>query len=165
MCLYSYNFGRTISMPFFSEGFKPISIYDYLKKNMEINLHTLMLLDIQMENKLNSNEIDYYTSQINLEFENKQTLNSLFFNNNKFMTANIAIKQLLILENLTKYKLLNNESKIFVICRFSTNSQNIIFDSIKNLKNIDFGLPMHSIIIPANIDKVESSLINKLFKN
>ncbi|KAF7700552.1 putative diphthine methyl ester synthase [Cucumispora dikerogammari] len=161
--LYSYNFGRTISLPFFSKGFQPTSIYDYLRNNKKVGLHTLVLLDIQMENELNSYELEKYI--LNTEAEDYAT-NKYFLDkkNNKFMRANTAIEQLLTLEKLTGYSLLDEDTKLFVICRFATKTENIIFDSIKNLRMRDFGSPLHSLIIPGKIDEIEKSIIEKLFK-
>lgn len=157
--LYSYNFGRTISLPYFFPGFQPTSIYDYLKKNKEIGLHTLVLLDIQMENKLNTENFDEYISKSdkNLD-ENLFSLNK----NHKFMTINEAIEQLIVLEKLTKYNLLTEDSKIFAICRFATKSEKIFFDKIENLRKMDFGAPLHSLIIPGKIDHIEEELIEKI---
>jgi len=44
--LQHYKFGRTISIPFPQENFFPTSAYDFLARNMEMGLHTLVLLDI-----------------------------------------------------------------------------------------------------------------------
>jgi diphthine synthase len=44
--LQIYKFGRTASLPFPKEGFFPTSPYDIVKENLENDLHTLILLDI-----------------------------------------------------------------------------------------------------------------------
>lgn len=44
--LHIYKFGKTTSLPFPKEKFFPTSPYDVLKKNLENELHTLILLDI-----------------------------------------------------------------------------------------------------------------------
>jgi diphthine synthase len=45
--LHIYKFGKTTSLPFPKEKFFPTSPYDVLKKNLENELHTLILLDIE----------------------------------------------------------------------------------------------------------------------
>ncbi len=40
-----YRFGQIVTIARFSEHYKPISFYDTIKKNMENNLHTILLLD------------------------------------------------------------------------------------------------------------------------
>jgi diphthine synthase len=49
--LQSYKFGRTITIPATLEGEFPESIYLALKSNLESGLHTLLLLEIDVENK------------------------------------------------------------------------------------------------------------------
>ena len=42
--LQLYNFGQTISIPFFTDTWRPDSFYDRIKENRTIGLHTLCLL-------------------------------------------------------------------------------------------------------------------------
>jgi diphthine synthase len=49
--LETYKFGRTTSIVFQTENYKPDSFYEVIKRNYENNLHTLCLLDIDYENK------------------------------------------------------------------------------------------------------------------
>ena len=44
-----YRFGEIISIPFFTENWRPYSFYDKIKQNSERNLHTLCLLDIKVK--------------------------------------------------------------------------------------------------------------------
>ncbi|MEM2139295.1 MAG: diphthine synthase [Candidatus Woesearchaeota archaeon] len=44
-----YKYGKTTSMPFFENNFKPESPYDAVKENLERGLHTLVLLDIKKD--------------------------------------------------------------------------------------------------------------------
>jgi diphthine synthase len=44
-----YRFGEIISIPFFTETWRPSSFYDKIKENSERNLHTLCLLDIKVK--------------------------------------------------------------------------------------------------------------------
>lgn len=45
--LMHYRFGPPVSLPFVSEKFFPLSVYDKIKRNMDMNLHTLLLLDLR----------------------------------------------------------------------------------------------------------------------
>ncbi|KAI4292072.1 diphthine methyl ester synthase [Pancytospora philotis] len=47
--LYSYSFGRTVSIPYFTETWRPMSFYDYIRTNWTNGLHTLCLLDIKTD--------------------------------------------------------------------------------------------------------------------
>uniref|UniRef100_A0A8D8S4T6 diphthine methyl ester synthase n=1 Tax=Cacopsylla melanoneura TaxID=428564 RepID=A0A8D8S4T6_9HEMI len=47
--LQLYNFGETVSIPFWTESWKPDSFYDKIIENKTRGLHTLCLLDIQVK--------------------------------------------------------------------------------------------------------------------
>ena len=44
-----YRFGEVVSIPFFTEKWRPYSFYDKIHKNSKSNLHTLVLLDIKVK--------------------------------------------------------------------------------------------------------------------
>ena len=44
-----YRFGQIVSLPFFTEKWRPYSFYEKIKQNREIGLHTLVLLDIKVK--------------------------------------------------------------------------------------------------------------------
>ena len=48
--LQLYKFGKTASIPFWTENHKPESFFDYLEQNQSIGAHTLCLLDLDPEN-------------------------------------------------------------------------------------------------------------------
>lgn len=148
--LFSYNFGRSISIPFFTEHFKPYSIYEKLRNNINCNLHTLCLLDI----KINK---DYYSNQNNFSYDQRDK------SKNVFMSANTAINILLECEKHTGYGILSNSTKIFVICRFGHPTQQIFYDSLENLVKMDFGGPLHSLVIPAQMEVIEKEHVEKIF--
>ncbi len=45
--LQSYKFGRTTTLPFRQKGYFPSSPYEAIKRNKEMGLHTLVLLDLK----------------------------------------------------------------------------------------------------------------------
>jgi len=45
--LQSYKFGRTTTLPFRQKGYFPSSPYEAIKRNREMGLHTLVLLDLK----------------------------------------------------------------------------------------------------------------------
>ncbi len=47
--LQIYKFGRTVTIPFWTENFKPTSFFDHILENLGLGLHTLVLLDIDRE--------------------------------------------------------------------------------------------------------------------
>lgn len=77
--LYSYNFGKTISIPYYTEKVKPTSFYSNIYNNYTNGLHTLCLLDIKTdENRFMTvveaiEHIKYAEEQSNLEFIKSDT--------------------------------------------------------------------------------------------
>lgn len=60
--LFLYKFGKSTTLPYPLENFKPESPYECIKENMERGLHTLALLDIKEEKK------KYLTPKEGLEY-------------------------------------------------------------------------------------------------
>jgi diphthine synthase len=67
--LQNYKFGRTLSLAFQSDNFKPVSAYEGLSENLGLGLHTLILLDLKPEEGrfMTANE----GIQLLLDFEKK----------------------------------------------------------------------------------------------
>ncbi len=63
-----YKFGKTTSIPYPEENFKPETAYDVIKKNKECNLHTQVLLDIKPDRNMTVNE----AIEILFEIESKR---------------------------------------------------------------------------------------------
>ena len=47
--LQIYKFGKITTIPFWEENYKPASFYDVVADNLEMGLHSLVLLDIQAD--------------------------------------------------------------------------------------------------------------------
>ncbi|KCZ81703.1 diphthine synthase [Anncaliia algerae PRA339] len=132
--LYSYSFGRIISIPYFEDNWKPTSFYNNIYNNKINNLHTLCLLDIRVS-------------------ENEE----------RFMTPNEALNQLMQCEEIERKGLIELNTEVFVICRFGTNEEAIYFGSIEEMLCKNFGKPLHSLIIPCKMDVLEREHVNILF--
>lgn len=67
--LQAYKFGKTTTVPFPDDNFFPHSPYDVIKSNMEMGLHTLVLLDIQahLDRYMTINQALDYLSKIEAE--------------------------------------------------------------------------------------------------
>lgn len=63
-----YKFGKTTSLPYPEDNFKPETAYDVIKSNQEAGLHTLVLLDIKPDRNMTVNE----AIKILLEIEHKR---------------------------------------------------------------------------------------------
>jgi len=130
--LYSYNFGRTVSIPYFTEKVKPISFYDNICNNHANNLHTLCLLDIKTDES-------------------------------RYMTVNEALEQILYAEEQTGRGVLRRDTKVFAVCRFATAEEYVCYETVDRLLKMDFGKPLHSLIIPAKLCSIEEELVGGMF--
>eukprot|EP00866_Antonospora_locustae_P002166 jgi/Antlo1/2166/1034 len=133
--LYSYAFGRTVSIPFFEQSWKPTSFYTNIAKNIAAGLHTLCLLDIRIDET-----------------------------QKRYMTANTALRQLEECEAAEGMHIIGDETEVFIVCRFGCPAERIIFGKIVDLRDRDFGMPLHSLIIPAKMDVIEREHAEALFR-
>lgn len=119
--LQIYKFGKSATIPFWKENFKPTSFYDVLKENQERGLHTLLFLDIKTEE-------------------------------DKYMSPNHAME---ILEKCG----MDENIKIVVCSRLGSENKSIKYGAVKDLKNEDFGSPLHVLIIPGKLHEKEKEFL------
>ncbi|CAG8502363.1 16808_t:CDS:2 [Cetraspora pellucida] len=127
--LQLYNFGQTISIPFFTDTWKPDSFYDRIKENRDLGLHTLCLLvkEQTIENLARGKKI---------------------YEPPRYMTINKAIQQLFEIEETRKQEIYTPESLAIGIVRLgSLTDQQIKVGTLNQLLTQDFGPPLHSLVI------------------
>jgi len=129
--LQNYKFGRTTTIAYPEDDYFPISPYKIIKKNMEIGMHSLVLLDIQVDK-------------------------------NKFMSANEGIKIFEEFERKIGDGIFNDESLICVVARAGSSNPIIKADYLKKLKNEDFGLPLHTLVVPGTLHFLEIEALEKI---
>jgi diphthine methyl ester synthase len=138
--LQLYSFGQTISIPFFTDEWKPESFYDKLAFNLSGSLHTLALLDIKVR-------------EPNFDLLTKKGI--LQYNPPKFMTINEAILQLFYIEERRKLGICLPESFGIGVARVGQDSATIISGTLLELSKLDFGPPLHSLIICGKMHDLE----------
>lgn len=154
--LQIYSFGPAISIPFWTDTWKPDSFYNKIIDNLKNGFHTLCLLDI----KVKEPNLDLLARGIK-KMEPP-----------RFMTVNQAAEQLLeIIENRNKDNLddslqnrLNCDSICIGLARVGSSTQRIVNCTIKEAINLDLGPPLHSIVIPGDMHPLELEMVN-LFCN
>lgn len=141
--LQLYRFGETISIPFFTETWKPDSFYDKIKANKQLGLHTLCLLDIRVKEpsieSLCRGKKDYEPP--------------------KFMTINTAIEQLLEIEEKRAESAYNEDTHCVGLVRLGSELQKIVAGSMKDLLTIDFGPPLHCLVIVGKTHPLEEEML------
>ncbi|XP_066947674.1 uncharacterized protein Dph5 [Macrobrachium rosenbergii] len=158
--LQLYHFGETVSIPFWQDGWEPVSFCEKINRNLRKKLHTLCLLDIKvkeqsLENLLRGRKI---------------------FEPPRYMKVHQAAQQLLaILERhsaaasdsggggmVTNEWILTGNTKCVAVVRIGTDTQHIAHGTLKEMADSDFGEPLHSLIICGDCHPMEEEAVAKL---
>ena len=144
-----YRFGETVSIPFFTEKWRPYSFYDKICRNYKNDLHTLILLDIKVK------EI----SEENLAKGKK------IYEKPRFMTVNQALEELLEASEkseivLETKGLINEDNLCYGVARIGSENQIIKAGKIKDIIKYDFGKPLHSVVLCAKtLSSIEKEVV------
>jgi len=71
------------------------------------------------------------------------------------MTVNQCIQQLLEIEEKRNENLFSKESPCFGLARVGQDDQLIVSGTMEELLTVDFGFPLHCVIIPENMHFIE----------
>ncbi|KAF8324877.1 tetrapyrrole methylase [Cantharellus anzutake] len=151
--LQLYNFGQAVSIPFWTEKWKPDSWLEKILENARIGLHTLVLLDIKVKEQ----------SEENLARGRK------IFEPPRYMSPAVALEQ--ILEAVSNSPLVSqtkgfesqqsyhkgppkvlspSHTLALTLSRVGTPHQGIKAGTLSDLEKLceeDFGPPLHSLVI------------------
>lgn len=141
--LQLYNYGQTVSIPFWSDSWRPDSFYDKIAENAAIGLHTLCLLDIKVKEQ----------SVENLCRGRK------IYEPPRYMTVNQCIEQLLESEESRKKGICGPQTQCVGVARIGQPTQLIVSGTMEELLNVDFGAPLHSFIICGKMHELEVEFI------
>src|SRR3989338_5221690 len=85
-------------------------------------------------------------------------------NQNKFMTVRDAIEYLLKVEERRKENIFNLKTMCVGVARIGAKNQKIKFVSAEDLMKIDFGKPLHSLIVPGELHFMEKDALEGLWR-
>lgn len=141
--LQLYHYGETVSIPFFTETWRPDSFYEKIRENRKLGLHTLCLLDIRVK---------------------EPTIESLCrgkkqYEPPRFMTVNTAIEQLLEVEEARKESVYGENTICVGFARLGSEDQKVVAGSMKQLLTVDFGPPLHCLVIVGKTHPVEEEML------
>lgn len=142
--LQLYNFGQTITIPLFTESWRPDSFYKKIGENIKLKLHTLVLLDIKVK-------------EPNIEL--LSTKGKIKYDPPRYMTCSEGIQQLLEVENNLQQGYCSKNKEIVCLARVGQNDQKIVFSTFDKLKNFNMGKPLHCLIIPGEIHPLEREML------
>ncbi len=144
-----YKYGKTTSIPFWDDGYEPQTPYDVIKMNKKNSLHTLCLLDIKVKEPTKD------------ELRRGKTLEEP---KPRFMTVKQGLEILEKIEEQKKEGIISQEMLVIGIARLGQDNQKIVSGTIQEIKNKDFGAPLHSLIIPGSLHEIEEEMLD-LVKN
>jgi diphthine synthase len=135
--LQNYRFGRSTTIPFDyavrGKRIVPQTPYLVLKENLQRNLHTMLFLDIQDE---------------------------------RYMTVNQGVDLLLEMEQNADDGIKGDgilQAALGVgIARAGSGDATVKADFLKNLKNYDFGGPLHILVVPGKLHFMEAKGLQAL---
>ncbi|XP_066149585.1 diphthine methyl ester synthase [Euwallacea fornicatus] len=132
--LQLYSFGETVSIPYWTDTWKPDSFYDKIASNFRNKLHTLCLLDIKVK---------------------EPTLESLVRKKKeymppRFMSVAEAAEQLLevVRGGMKAATEITPDSLCIGLARVGSETQKIAACSLQSMTRVELGGPLHSLIIP-----------------
>ena len=127
--LQGYKFGKVTTIPFPDYNYYPKSPYEAIEDNLKMNLHTLVLLDIQADKER------YMTVNQGLEY-----------------LLNIE-------NDLDREGLITKNTLAMGISRVGSQDVLVKAGAISDLIDYDFGSPLHCIIIPSKLHIVEAEYL------
>ncbi|WP_409200740.1 diphthine synthase [Methanobrevibacter sp. DSM 116169] len=127
--LQGYKFGKVTTIPFPDYNYKPKSPYVVIEENLKMNLHTLVLLDIQADK-------DKYMTV------------------NEGLKLLLDIK-----DDLDYKGKVTEDTLAIGIARVGSKDVSVKASKISDLINEDFGSPLHCILIPADLHIVEAEYL------
>ena len=130
-----YKYGKTTSIVFPDENWLPDTPYHVIKRNRECGFHTLCLLDIKVA---------------------EPSREDLLKGNNtpqppRFMTVQQGLDVLKRLEDKHGLGVITDDTIVIGVARLGgvNDVPEVCSGKIKDLLQVDFGKPMHSLIVPA----------------
>jgi len=134
--LQLYNFGQTVSLPFFTDTWKPDSWYDRIQENSKLGMHTLILLDIKIKEQ----------SEENMARGRK------IYEPPRYMSIPVAVAQLFETESIRKTGILDPAETLAIgLSRVGGGEeQRIVAGTLQEFSDADisvYGEPLHSLVI------------------
>jgi len=147
--LQLYQYGYTVSIPLFEGTWRPGSFYDRIKYNKLGGMHTLCLLDIKVK------EPDYDA----MISGGGGGGSKLKFLPPRFMSVNVAIDQLLEVEATRGEGIVTEDSLAVGMARLGQATQRIVFGTLKELQQVDFGSPLHCLALCGETHPLEMEML------
>ena len=130
---------QAVSIVFFTNTWRPDSFYDRILANRKMGSHTLCLLDIKVK-------------EPSLE---SLARGKMVYEPPRFMTVNTAVEQLLEIERNRKAGAFGPDTLAVGVARLGADSQQLVAGTMQQLLEVDFGPPLHSLVLPGVLHDIE----------
>ena len=151
--LSHYKFGRTTTLVFPRTNFFPTSPYDVIERNLAAGLHTLVLLDIVAGRSGVPSDIS--PNYPGLEICRNDDVFML-------MPASTGFELLLDMERKLGRGRLNPETLVCAVARAGAEDVTAAAGYLEDMRYLDMGLPLHSIVIPGKLHFMEGEALVEL---
>lgn len=145
-----YKFGKTTSIVFPDDSWYPSTPYDVIKMNKQNGLHTLCLLDIKVAE---ASKEELRKSLLTPGYVPKAS-------KPRFMDVKTALEVLLHIEEEKKEGIISLDTLAIGLARIGHDDFKIVSAQVKDLLSVDFGLPLHSLIIPGDLHHIEEEALS-----
>ncbi|CAE6470695.1 unnamed protein product [Rhizoctonia solani] len=160
--LQLYNFGQTVSLPFYTDSWKPDSWYDRVVENIEKGMHTLVLLDIKVREQSEENMARWVEQLTLVGSSSEISRGRKIYEPPRYMNPVTAVSQILeseviraasaSSEELKAHGYLKPESTLAIaLSRVgSPDKQRIVCGTLRQLSELaeeEFGEPLFSVVI------------------
>lgn len=183
--LQLYNYGETVSICMWNDGWEPDSFLDKILANLRNGLHTLCLLDIKMKEQtvenmmrgrkiyepprfLNANDAIQQILQALVKRKNNQTSSIAAASSEETEADQAPESDLPEAEReqapaaASEPDLLTADSLCVALARVGWDSQKIVSGKLKTVLEADMGPPIHSLVIPGDMHYLERDML-KMF--
>lgn len=166
--LQLYNFGETVSIPLWTENWKPDSFIDKIIENKRRGLHTLCLLGsdyIRMLVLLFLYLDIFIDSDIKVKEKSMEAMmkGKIEYEPPRFMSASQAADQIIQALELERFKEEKNhlsaDSYCIGLARVGSEEEKIVRLKLGEMIKEDLGKPLHSLVIEGTLHPLEKDMV------
>ncbi|XLS46062.1 hypothetical protein HN51_002927 [Arachis hypogaea] len=172
--LQLYRYGQTVSIPFFTDSWRPDSFYEKIHSNRTMGLHTLCLLDIRVKEPTLESLARFglvwfglvWFGLLNFFLLVLFIVDAFFFFRGRktyepprYMTINTAIEQLLEVVQEHQQPAYTEDTQCVGFARLGSDDQTIVAGTMRQLQMVDFGAPLHCLVITGNTHPLEEEML------
>lgn len=171
--LQLYNFGEVVSIPLWTDTWKPTSYVEKICQNLKSGLHTLCLLGNLNISDIGNLLIEIIKLYLQPDIKVKEQSVEAMMRGKKeylpptFMTVNVAAQQLIEsfkeLGDKCKNANLTEETICVALARVGCENQKISKCTLKEMLEVNLGPPLHSLIVVGKLHPIEEEML-KLFE-